>query len=81
MPTEIKRIREQWHLSQVSFAALLGMSQATINRYENGALQQRKEDELIRACDNPEFMRDIIIRRGHMLSERQRESCTVNAAG
>jgi len=71
---DVQRIREQWRLSQVSFATLLGMSQATINRYEQGALQQEKEDELIRACDNPQHMRDILVRRGHVLTERQRKA-------
>lgn len=71
---DIQRIREQWRLSQVSFATLLGMSQATINRYEQGALQQDKEDELIRACDDPRHMRNILARRGHLLAERQRKA-------
>lgn len=71
---EIKRIREQWRLSQASFAALLGMSQATINRYEQGALQQDKEDELIRACDDPQHMQDVLARRGHLLTQRQRKA-------
>jgi putative zinc finger/helix-turn-helix YgiT family protein len=73
-PAEIQRIREQWGLSQVAFATLLGMSPATINRYEQGALQQEKEDELIRACDNRDQMRDLLRRRGHLLTERQRRA-------
>lgn len=76
-PSEIRRIREQWGLSQVAFAALLGMSQATINRYEQGALQQKKEDELIRACANREHMQDLLRRRGNVLSERQRRAAEV----
>lgn len=71
-PAEIKTIREKWGLSQVSFAALMGMSQATINRYELGSVQQQKEDELIRACASAERMRDLLQRQGHLLSERQR---------
>lgn len=69
--TEIRRIRQQWHLSQAAFAALLGMSQATINRYELGALQSKKEDELIRACDNPQSMHDLINRNKNRISARQ----------
>lgn len=73
-PAEIQRIREQWGLSQVAFATLLGMSPATINRYEQRALQQEKEDELIRACDSRDQMRDLLRRRGHLLTERQRRA-------
>lgn len=71
---EIRRIREQWSLSQVAFATLLGMSPATINRYEQGSLQQEKEDELLRGCDRTEFMRDLLRRRGSLLSVRQRQA-------
>jgi putative zinc finger/helix-turn-helix YgiT family protein len=39
-PHEIKETRERYALSQKSFAALLGMSEATINRYEQGGLQE-----------------------------------------
>ena len=46
-PAEIQGIRLKWKLSQAAFAALLGMSQATINRYELGSLHQEKEDELL----------------------------------
>ena len=48
------------------------MSQATINRYEQGSIQQQKEDELIRACEDVNRMRDLVIRRGDLLTERQR---------
>ena len=72
--SEIQEIRTKWNLSQAAFAALLGMSQATINRYEQGALQQKKEDELIRACANPAHMSSLLQRRGATLSDRQRAS-------
>lgn len=73
-PAEIKRIRERWGLSQASFASLVGMSQATINRYEQGSIQQQKEDELIRACDDANRIRDLLERRGDRLTERQRRT-------
>ena len=71
---DIRRIREQWRLSQVSFATLLGMSQATINRYEQGSLQPNKEDGLIRSYDDAQHMRDLVARRGHLLTARQRRA-------
>ncbi|MCC7408526.1 MAG: DUF4065 domain-containing protein [Phycisphaeraceae bacterium] len=71
---EIAGIRERWGLSQVAFASLLGMSQATINRYERGSLQQQKEDELIRAFGDAGHMRDALPRRGHLLTRRQRKA-------
>ena len=38
-PQRVNDIRKRYSLSQKSFAALLGMSEATINRYEGGGLQ------------------------------------------
>ncbi len=72
-PGQIKAVREAYNLSQKSFAALLGMSEATINRYENGALQDEAHDALIRACQHPDFVQERLQKNGHRLSEWQRE--------
>ena len=71
-PDEIKAIRNRYRLSQKSLAALLGMSEATINRYENGSLQDSAHDNAIRACENATFVRDLLARNGHLLSDWQR---------
>ena len=81
LPAEITRIREQWGLSQVALATLLGMSPATINRYELGALQQEKEDVLLRACENPSVVRGLLDHRGGLLSERQRALAEARLSG
>ncbi len=70
-PEEIKGIRERYKLSQKSLAALLGMSEATINRYEGGGLQDEAHDQAIRSCASAEGMRDLLTRRGDRLSEWQ----------
>ena len=71
-PSEIKEIRERYRLSQKSFANLLGMSEATINRYEQGAVQDATHDNAIRAFHDPEFVKDTLDRRGELLSDWQR---------
>lgn len=71
-PDQIKQIRRTYRLSQKSFAALLGMSEATLNRYEKGGLQEQVHDNAIRACENPQFIRNILERRGHFLTDWQR---------
>jgi len=72
-PEAIKAIREHYRLSQKSFATLLGMSEATVNRYEKGQLQDQLHDTAIRACGNPEFVRRMLARRGNLLSAWQRK--------
>ena len=72
-PERIKSIRERYRLSQKSFAALLGMSEATINRYEQGGLQDPSHDTAMRASENPQVIQDLLRLRGRLLSEWQRK--------
>lgn len=71
-PEEIKSIRKRFRLSQKSLAALLGMSEASVNRYEGGGLQDEAHDQAIRALQNPAVVRDLLERRGDRLSAWQR---------
>jgi len=80
-PDEIRKIRKRYRLSQKSFAKLLGMSEATINRYEQGGLQDNVHDQAIRACQESEIVRDLLKRRGHLLSDWQRERAERALAG
>ena len=71
-PEQVKAIRERSGLSQVAFATILGMSPATINRYEMGSPLAVKEDNLIRMAGIPSAMRMLMQQRGHLLKPGQR---------
>jgi putative zinc finger/helix-turn-helix YgiT family protein len=47
-PEEITGWRKSHHLSQVELAKLVGFGIATLNRYENGALQNESHERLLR---------------------------------
>ncbi len=47
-PEEISTWRKAHHLTQGEFAKLLGIGVATLNRYENGALQNESHEKLLR---------------------------------
>lgn len=50
-PEEVRRGREKLGLTQKQFAALLGVGEATISRWETGAqIQQRAMDRFLRVC-------------------------------
>lgn len=49
---EIKNIRGKYNLSQKDFARLLKLGDKSITRYENGAIQEKSIDQLIRLVDN-----------------------------
>jgi len=80
-PKRIRSIRRRYRLSQKSFAALLGMSEATVNRYEKGGLQDQVHDNAIRACEDSEYVRDLFRRRGSVLTEWQRRRTEKALAG
>ena len=69
---DIKRIRRKYGLTQQGFARLLGLGEASVVRYENGQTPSKASANLIRAADNPAFMRDCFERDGDLLSHEQR---------
>ena len=57
-PEEIKAFRKSYDLNQGELAKLLGVSIATISRYENGSLQDKAHDNLLKmAMDRDGFIR------------------------
>lgn len=63
-PEEILSFREGLRLSQRDMSAILGIGVATLNRYENGALQTEAMDKAIRYyMDDPRRIMDRI--KGH----------------
>lgn len=57
-PEEISDWRKAHHLSQGEFARLLGIGVATINRYENGSLQNESHENLLRlAMDSSNLLK------------------------
>lgn len=71
-PGQIREIRERYDLSREAFARLLGMSPATLYRYEGGSLQDAAHDELIRSCEDFRRMVDLVSRRPERLTDAQR---------
>lgn len=67
-PAEIAAVREKHGLSREAFAALLGMSPATLYRYESGALQDDVHDVLFVLCQSVKNMRELVARRKGRLS-------------
>ena len=72
MPEEIKKIREQYGLSQRSFAKLLSWGDKTICRYENGSIQDKAHNSLLLFLREPENMRTYLTENEIILDERQK---------
>ncbi|MDR2771529.1 MAG: type II toxin-antitoxin system MqsA family antitoxin [Clostridiales Family XIII bacterium] len=56
---QIKQTRKKYALSQSMFAKLLGVGEKTITRYENGAIQDKAQDNLIRLIDNAKIFEKL----------------------
>ena len=72
-PEEIKKIREQYGLSQRSFAKLLNWGDKTINRYENGSLQDKVHNSLLLFLKDPENMETYLKENDIAINEKQKE--------
>lgn len=56
-PTEIRSIRERHGMSRTAFAEVTGFGEATLNRWERGAvIQNRANDRYLRLADSPEVL-------------------------
>jgi len=66
-PTDIVRIRQMYGLSQRAFASLLQWGDVTIHRYENGAIQDKVHDEVLRFIEDPRNMASIFERNAAVL--------------
>lgn len=73
-PEKIKELRKELGLSQKAFSNLLGIGIATLNRYENGALQSEAHDQVIRLCVQPEILIRILKEKPFLLSENEMNS-------
>ena len=73
MPDEIKKIREQYGLSQRSFSKLLNWGDKTIFRYENGSIQDKAHNSLLLFLKDPENMRSYITDNEVVLNEKQKQ--------
>ena len=64
-------MREQYGLSQRSFAKLLDWGDKTIRRYEAGAVQSRAHNSLLLFLQDPQNMSDFLKQNEIMLDEKQ----------
>lgn len=72
-PEDIRSIREKYGLSRRAFSQLLGIGEASLARYENGAKPTKANANLIRAAAHPRFMLECLNSDGDQLTECQRD--------
>ncbi|ADA67221.1 transcriptional regulator, XRE family [Thermotoga petrophila RKU-10] len=73
LPEEIKNIRENYGLSQETFARILGIGRATLARYENGSLPSEAISSLIKRSKDPNFLLSLVEERKDSISKSDYE--------
>ncbi|ADH59876.1 transcriptional regulator, XRE family [Thermoanaerobacter mathranii subsp. mathranii str. A3] len=71
-PDEIRNIRESYRLSQRAFAKLLGIGEASIARYETGALPEKSLSNMIMLLKDPENMEKLLEKNKEALTPREK---------
>jgi len=71
-PNELIAFRKQLGLTQLELSRVLSIGVATLNRYENGALQSEAHDQAIRLCMQPANLLRIMEDRPELLPELDR---------
>ncbi len=72
-PEEIKQFRKRYGLTQSELSAILSWGIATLNRYENGALQDEAHEKTLRLAMKPENFLKLIEETPSALSEEKRK--------
>ena len=76
--SEIVEIRENYGLSQVDLARLLGWGEATISRYESKAIQDEAYDNMLRLIkNNPLQALDYLKKNGSKFSDMKRTALKI----
>jgi putative zinc finger/helix-turn-helix YgiT family protein len=66
-PSDIRRIRQKYGISQRSFSRLLGWGDISLHRYENGAIQDKAHDNIIRFVEKPDNLLQLLQRNREKL--------------
>lgn len=72
-PEQIKEFRLKLELTQKEMSQVLGIGIASLNRYENGALQSEAQDRLIQTLMQPENLLQFLESRPDLLSAQTRQ--------
>ncbi len=71
-PVEIREIREKYGFSQVLFAKILGIGEATLQRYERGALPRVSLNGVLLRAKTMEGLKDLFLGASPRLSEAEK---------
>lgn len=66
---EIKKIRKKYNLTQKDYAAVIGVGEVTVHRFEKGAIQTEAVDSIMRLSNDPNNMCSLLIQNKDRVSK------------
>jgi len=72
-PKEIREFRVKYGLTQKEFSGLIGLGIATVNRYENGALQTEAHDRVLKLVMDPGYFLNLISKSQGVLEDTKKQ--------
>lgn len=71
LPSEVKKIRESYGLSQRAFSRLLNWGEVTIHRYETGSIQDQSHNDMLVLLRDPNNMKTLLERERNKLTPQE----------
>ena len=68
---EIKLIRKKYEMSQKEFSKILGLEETTICKLENGSIQTKDVDAVIRLSEEPDTMYNMLVKNKLNFNEEE----------
>lgn len=75
-PEDIKALRKKYGMTQGELSRVLGWGAATLSRYENGSLQDRTHDQVLKLLEDPRNVLRLVKESSDTLGEHRRKSLT-----
>ena len=66
---EIKNIRNKYSLTQKDYAAVIGVGEVTVHRFEKGSIQTESVDSIMRLSSNPDNMYLLLLQNKDKVSK------------
>ncbi|MDO8805582.1 MAG: DUF4065 domain-containing protein [Elusimicrobiota bacterium] len=79
-PEDIAKLRKKYQLSQRALGQLLDWGEITINRYENGAIQDPAHNEVLHLISDTRNMLEVFEKQKHLLSVNTAEKLAITLA-
>ena len=70
-PERIRELRKKYNLTQGELSKIFGWGAVTVNRYENGSLQSKSHDDILKILEKPKMFYDFVKNKKDLLNKEE----------